>query len=43
LSILQNFASKDMPGKQREIQDSVQQILAIVSHEPGAANGQIKA
>ena len=43
LAILKNFASKDMPGKQQEIQDGVQQILAIVGHEPGAANGQIKA
>jgi uncharacterized membrane protein len=31
LSILDNFASKDMPGRQREIQDTVNQILARVS------------
>jgi len=43
LGILENFASKDMPGRQREIQDSVQQILAVVSHQPGAASGQVQA
>jgi uncharacterized membrane protein len=30
LGLLQNFASKDMPGKQQEIQSSVEKILAIV-------------
>jgi low affinity Fe/Cu permease len=36
LAILDNFASKDMPGKQAEMQDAVHQILALVSHEPTA-------
>jgi uncharacterized membrane protein len=36
LAMLDNFASKDMPGKQAEIQDAVHQILALVSHEPTA-------
>jgi uncharacterized membrane protein len=31
LAILDNFASKDMPGRQREIQDTVNQILTFVS------------
>ncbi|MGH3205687.1 MAG: hypothetical protein ACRDP5_27085 [Streptosporangiaceae bacterium] len=30
LAILDNFASKDMPGRQRHIQDCVDQILAKV-------------
>jgi len=30
LSILDNFASKDMPGRQRQIQDVVDKILAAV-------------
>jgi uncharacterized membrane protein len=36
LAMLDNFASKDMPGKQAEMQDIVHQILTIVSHEPTA-------
>ena len=36
LAILENFASKDMPGKQEEIQDTVQKILAIVDNAPAA-------
>jgi uncharacterized membrane protein len=32
LAILDNFASKDMPGRQREIQDAVDQILAAVGN-----------
>jgi uncharacterized membrane protein len=36
LAILNNFASKDMPGRQQEIQAAVSQILAVVSG-PGAA------
>ncbi len=36
LAILDNFASKDMPGKQREIQDCVNQILAKVDQHPAA-------
>ena len=31
LDILHNFASKDMPGRQQEIQQTVNQILAAVS------------
>src|SRR5579863_859245 len=34
LAILDNFASKDMPGRQRHIQDCVDQILAKVNAEP---------
>jgi uncharacterized membrane protein len=34
LAILENFASKDMPGKQKEIQDTVQKILSIVGSQP---------
>jgi uncharacterized membrane protein len=34
LAILDNFASKDMPGRQHEVQECVHKILAIVSHEP---------
>ncbi len=30
LAILNNFASKDMPGRQQEIQQTVNQILAVV-------------
>jgi uncharacterized membrane protein len=36
LAMLDNFASKDMPGKQAEMQATVHQILALVSHEPTA-------
>jgi len=36
LDILNNFASKDMPGRQRHIQDCVDQILAKVSAAPAA-------
>jgi uncharacterized membrane protein len=39
LGILQNFASKDMPGRQAEIQDTVQKILAIVGSEPAEGRG----
>jgi hypothetical protein len=31
LAILDNFASKDMPGKQAEIQDTVHKIYAILA------------
>ena len=34
LAILDNFASKDMPGRQRHIQDCVDQILAKVDPKP---------
>ncbi len=37
LAILDNFASKDMPGRQRHIQDCVDQILAKV--DPKTAEG----
>ena len=37
LAILDNFASKDMPGRQAHIQDCVNQILAKV--DPAAAAG----
>jgi hypothetical protein len=36
-SILDNFASKDMPGRQRHIQDCVDQILAKVDAEPASS------
>jgi hypothetical protein len=36
LAILNNFASKDMPGRQTEIQDCVNKILATVEQHPGA-------
>ena len=34
LAILDNFASKDMPGRQAHIQDCVDQILAKVDPRP---------
>ena len=37
LAILNNFASRDMPGRQREIQDCVNKILAKVDSEPAAS------
>ena len=37
LAMLDNFASRDMPGKQREIQDCVNKILAKVDAEPAAS------
>jgi uncharacterized membrane protein len=36
LAMLDNFASKDMPGKQNEIQACVDQILATVRQQPAA-------
>jgi uncharacterized membrane protein len=36
LAMLDNFASKDMPGTQREIQDCVNQILVRVGQPPAA-------
>ena len=36
LAILDNFASRDMPGRQRHIQDCVDQILAKVDPKPAA-------
>jgi uncharacterized membrane protein len=36
LAILDNFASKDMPGRQAEIQNCVNQILAKVDTSPAA-------
>ena len=35
LDILHTFAAHDMPGRQRQIQDAVNQILAAVSPEQG--------
>jgi uncharacterized membrane protein len=37
LALLNNFASKDLPGKQNEIQDCVNQILATVRQRPAAS------
>ena len=37
LAILDNFAGKDMPGRQRPIQDCVDQILARVDPKPAAS------
>jgi uncharacterized membrane protein len=37
LAILNQFASKDMPGRQEEIQSCVNQILAEVSSKPATA------
>jgi uncharacterized membrane protein len=37
LAILDNFASKDMPGRQRHIQDCVDQILAKVDASPASS------
>jgi hypothetical protein len=34
LAILDNFAGRDMPGRQRDIQDCVDQILAKVDPKP---------
>jgi low affinity Fe/Cu permease len=34
LEILHQFASKDMPGRQQEIQHTVSQILAVVGSQP---------
>ena len=36
-SILDNFASKDMPVRQRHIQDCVDQILARVDTQPAVS------
>ena len=41
LAILNNFASKDMPGRQSEIQDCVNKILATVTKTPGAGRPQL--
>jgi uncharacterized membrane protein len=40
LAILNNFASKDMPGRQQEIQHTVNQILAAVGGSPASPDGQ---
>ena len=37
LALLNNFASKDLPGRQQEIQQTVNQILATVSSHPAAS------
>ena len=36
LEILENFASRDMPGRQAEIMSDVKQIMAKVGAEPAA-------
>jgi hypothetical protein len=36
LAILNNFASKDMPGRQSDIQQTVHEILAAVGGAPAA-------
>jgi len=36
LRILNNFASRDLPGRQAEILDDVRKVLAIVGPEPAA-------
>jgi uncharacterized membrane protein len=38
LAILDNFASNDMPGRQRAIQDTVDRILTAVGAPPAAAS-----
>jgi uncharacterized membrane protein len=40
LAILNNFASKDMPGRQQDIQRTVNEILAAVGGRPASADGQ---
>lgn len=35
LDILHTFAAKDMPGRQRQIQDTANQILAVVAPDQG--------
>jgi hypothetical protein len=37
LAMLDNFASKDMPGRQAHIQDCADQILAKVDPKPAAS------
>jgi uncharacterized membrane protein len=37
LAMLNNFASNDMPGRQQEIQHTVDQILAVVGGQPRPA------
>jgi hypothetical protein len=36
LAVLNQFASKDMPGRQQEIQTAVSQILAVVGGHPSS-------
>jgi uncharacterized membrane protein len=43
LAILNNFASKDMPGRQRQIQETVNEILAAVGGPAAAADGPAPA
>ncbi len=40
LAILNNSASKDMPGRQQEIQHTVNEILAAVGGNPAGTDGQ---
>ena len=37
LAMLDNFASKDMPGRQRDIQECVNKILTKVDPSPAAS------
>jgi uncharacterized membrane protein len=39
LAVLNNFASNDMPGRQQEIQRTVDQILAAVGGSPASPGG----
>ena len=40
LAILKNFASNDMPGRQQEIQRTMNQILAVVGGGPASPDGR---
>jgi uncharacterized membrane protein len=40
LAVLNNFASNDMPGRQQEIQRTVNQILAVVGDSPASPDGE---
>jgi len=40
LAILKNFASNDMPGRQQEIQRTMNQILAVVGGSPASPDGR---
>jgi uncharacterized membrane protein len=40
LAILNNYASKDMPGRQQEIQRTVNQILTVVGGSPASPDSQ---
>jgi hypothetical protein len=40
LAILNNFASKDMPGRQQQIQHTVNEILAAVGGNAASPDAQ---